>query len=321
MSGNEVTAVSFLARAAWQTALACLVILCFGSDGFSEPATPGQIAILKTADITPYNQAVAGFKDALPASTTYVEYDLQGDLELGRYMARETRDSDPALILAVGLKAALAAKMEIHRTPVIYCMVLDPMKHSLTAPNMTGILLEVSVERQFAIIDAVLPALRRIGVIYNPANSESLIREARRHALRYEWKLLERRVETEQDVPSGVRDLLPKVDALWLVPDSTVLNQDSFRFLLGKALDHNVPVIGFSSEFVRSGALVSVSASYSDMGKQAGMVAGQILNGLGSALERLIPPDRVSLALNLKTAQFLGITIPPYVVSTANELY
>lgn len=302
-------------------ALCSLFILCLASPGYSASPSTSLVAILKTADITPYNHAVAGFKDAMASSTQYVEYDLQGDLLRGRRLAREIRASNPSLVLAVGLKAALAAKDEIRKIPVVFCMVLNPSKHKLSAPNMAGILLEVPVERQFAAIDEVLPTLRRLGVLYDPDHSESLLREARRHAHEYQWKLIERRISNEKDVPAAVRTILPRVDALWLVPDSTVLTKESFRFLLGTALDHNVPIIGFSSEFVRSGALMAVSAPYADIGQQAGKVAGKILNGHHFTDDPTIPPQHVSLALNLKTALFLGITIPPYVVSTANELY
>ena len=59
----------------------------------------------------------------------------------------------------------LAAKLEIVDIPILYCMVLDPDKNGLNAPNMVGILLEVPIERQFKEMRLILPAVKRIGVL------------------------------------------------------------------------------------------------------------------------------------------------------------
>ena len=83
-----------------------------------------------------------------PIGAIYTEYDAQGDLELGKKLARKLRESNTSLVVAVGLKAALAAKVEIVDVPIVYMMILDPLKHELTAANMTGTLLEVPVDRQ-----------------------------------------------------------------------------------------------------------------------------------------------------------------------------
>ena len=107
----------------------------------TSPASATDIIILKSSDIAAYNQAINGFKAAIPNGINLSEYDLQGDLEKGRKLARKIRASDPALVFAVGLKAAKAAQLEIVDIPVVYAMVLDPAKYGLNTHNMTGMLL------------------------------------------------------------------------------------------------------------------------------------------------------------------------------------
>ena len=63
-------------------------------------------------------------------------------------------------MVTVGLKAALAAKLEIVDIPILYMMILDPLKHRLTADNMTGVLLDIPTDRQFKIMRTFLPTLR-----------------------------------------------------------------------------------------------------------------------------------------------------------------
>ena len=92
------------------------------------------IAILQSSDIAAYREAIAGLKATGPIGAIYTEYDAQGDLELGKKLARKLRASNVSLVVAVGLKAALAAKVEIVDVPIVYMMILDPLKHQLTAP-------------------------------------------------------------------------------------------------------------------------------------------------------------------------------------------
>lgn len=284
-------------------------------------AFAAEIAILKSSDIAAYNQAIEGFRATFNGGAV-TEYDLQGDLDKGRKLARKIRASDPALVLAVGLKAALAAKVEIIDIPVIYSMVLDPDKHDLLAPNMTGILLEVQIERQFAMMQKVLPKLKRVGVLFDPSKTASLLQDARREAKRQGIELVERQVNSEREVPAALNGLLASsLQAMWLVPDSTVLTQESLRFLLDSTLERNVPVFGFSPEFVRSGALLSLSVMYKDSGQQAGQLAGRILRGQVSFPQKPLGPEKVTTALNFKTARFLGIPIPEDIERLADIRY
>ena len=281
-----------------------------------------EIVILKSSDIAAYNQAIAGFKAALPGTITLIEYDLQGDLEKGRKLARKIRASDTALVLAVGLKAAKAAQLEIIDIPILYSMVLDPAKYGLSTPNMTGVLLEVPLERQLAAIKTLLPHVKHIGTLYDPAKTASAIDEATR-LLRHSnnGELTATPVPSEKEVPAALGRLLGSVGALWLIPDSTVLTDESLRFILNSALEAHVPVIGFSREFAKTGALLCLSVNYQDIGRQAGQLARRILDGRVTLPVKPIHPDRIEMTINLKTAKYLGIEIPRDMENRADELY
>ena len=298
-----------------------LALLCFLALGSRDPAYALEVAILKSADLAAYNQAVAGFKASMPPSTTFLEFDMQGDVARGRKLAQKVRASDADMLLAVGLKSALVAKLEIVDIPVIYCMVLDPAKNGLNAPNMRGIMLEVPIDRQLAAIRSVLPSLKRIGVLYDPEKSANIVDEARQQAKVLGLEIVARLVRSEKDVPTTLRALVQEIEALWLIPDSTVLSEASLSFIMTTALDSNVPVIGFSSELVRSGALVGLSVNYEDVGRQAGALAKKIVSGQPVPSSAALPPERLRLALNHKTAMFLKILIPADVVRRADELY
>lgn len=305
-------------RRRWLLVLGALIV---GLVLFPILASATDIVILKSSDIAAYNQALAGFKAALPNGIVLSEYDLQGDLEKGRKLARKIRGSDPALVFAIGLKAAKSAQLEIVDIPVVYSMVLDPSKYGLSSQNMTGILLEVPVERQLATIRAMLPNVKQIGTLYDPSKTSGLIDESKRWLKQNGISLVPTAVTNEREVPRTLQALLPTIGALWLVPDSTVLTDESLRFILNTALEERVPVIGFSREFARGGAFFCLSVNYGDIGRQAAQLARKIIDGHVVLPMKPVHPERVEMSVNLKTARFLNIEIPKDLERMADEVF
>lgn len=306
-------------RTAARLALTLALWPGFAAIGESESLAT-EIAILKSSSIGAYDQAIEGFKSTAPSGTIYAEYDLQGDLDQGRKLAKKIRASEASLVVAVGLKAALAAKLEIVDVPIVYMMILDPSKHNLNAPNMTGTLLEIPAERQFKILRAFLPNLRRLGILSNSSYTAKL-KDTAAQAAANSFQLQEFPVDSEKDVPHQLRSLLAGVDALWLVPDSTVLTNESIGFILESSLAKRVPVIGFSPEFTRLGALLSLSVSYGEVGRETGVLAKRILDGDRKLPAKPIPIERLKITVNLKTARFLGVEFPKDVNHLIDETY
>ena len=280
-----------------------------------------EIAILQSSDISAYREAIAGLKATGPIGATYTEYDAQGDLELGKKLARKLRASNASVVVAVGLKAALAAKVEIVDVPIVYMMVLDPLKHQLTAANMTGTLLEIPFDRQVKIMRIFLPTLHQAGMLYDPSKNASRVKNAVEQAGIFDVQVKGLPVESEKDVPQQLRTLLSDVEALWLIPDSAVLTNESIPFILESALAHHIPVIGFSPEFTRLGALLSMSINYGDVGRDTGLLVKRILNGEGLLPLNPVPIERLKITVNLKTAKFLGLTFSREVMGLIDETY
>ena len=280
-----------------------------------------EVAILQSSDITAYQDAVSGFKGAGPGNAIYTEYDMQGDLELGKKLARKVRASNAALVVAVGLKAALAAQLEIVDIPIVYMMILDPLKHRLNAPNMTGTLLEVPIDRQLKVMRKMLPSIRRLGILHNPAKTGSQLNGDQAHAGTFGFQLQHYPVESEKQVPQQLRKLLSETDALWLTPDSTVLTNDSVRFILDTALGQRVPTIAFSPEFTRLGALLSISASYTQVGRETAQLARRILDGQVILPLNPVPIERLTISVNMKTAKFLNVSFNGEATKMIDETY
>lgn len=279
------------------------------------------ITILKSSDLKAYNEAIAGFKATAPGTAIYTEYDLGGDLERGKQLAKKIRLSDCSLVIAVGLKAALVAKQELLDTPVLYMMILDPAKYHLTTGNMTGVQLEVPLDHQLTLMRKFLPIARRIGLLYDPEKSAAKLKEAESLAALHDFHIQGFPVADEKEVPQQLRLLLAQSEALWLIPDSTALTEESVRYILELALAKQLPVIGFSPELTRLGALLSVSITYSEVGRETGHLAKRILDANKPLPLKPVPVQRVRLTVNLKTARYLGIMIPKDMESLIDETF
>jgi putative ABC transport system substrate-binding protein len=280
-----------------------------------------EIVVLKSSDVGYYTQAVQGFRQALPAQAHIVEYTLRDGGTDAREVGQSIRAGHPDLVLAVGLNAALAAKLEIPDLPVVFCLVLNPELHGLPADNMTGVLMKIPHQQQLESIKSVAPRARRIGLLVGATHSIEAITTATGQAKSLGLHLITATVSNRAQVPEALKRLLPQIDLLWLLPDQMVITEELLPFLLRSTLDAKIPLFGFSSTLVQRGALGALVIDPVEAGQQAGRLATARLRTPSKTGMQLVPPDRAHLALNLNTADYLDFTPPPDIVRMASHLF
>lgn len=279
------------------------------------------IAILKSADLPYYEQAVGGFKAGLPATSTIKEYNLHGQLEQGVDIARSLRASPPDLVLAVGLKAAMAAKLQIFDQPVVFCMVLNPEAHGLPASNMTGVAVRVPAEVQLSTLRSVVPGRTRIGVLYDEEQSGAFVRDALHTAKRQGFDLVAVALHKHEDIPNALRALLPKIDVLWLIQDQLVVSESAIPFFIESTLNAKIPLFTFSSTLVQQGAVSALVVDPWTVGQQTARIALSRIKHRGALTGQMEPPDQPQLALNLNSAEYLSLTLNPELIRLAGQVF
>lgn len=293
-----------------------LLAVCAGS-GHAE-----SIALIKSYDSEPYDAAIAGFLDS--CDNEIAEYNLEGDNDGSGDLIDSITQSQPHLIVAIGVLAAEFAKQKFGSVPVLYAMVPEPQAYGLTGSNIAGISLDIPIERQLTVYRSMVEDLKSLGAIYDPEKSGDFVKEATAVAERLGLVLHTRQVESRKQVPAALRALLreEQVDALWMIPDETVLTPESFKFLLLSSFEHNLPFLAASDIFVEVGALASLTPDYTDVGRQGCELATALTNGdVSFASLDIVGPAKVNLSINLKTAQKIGLTIPEEVIAAADVVY
>lgn len=269
----------------------------------------GGIALLKSDELPSYNQAGEGVIAALPRTAPLVEYTLSEHVSEARRIGQAVRVARPDLVIAIGLRAAVAAKLEIPDIPTIFCLVLFPEQYGLPTANMIGVSMQASADEQIGHIRSVAPAARRIGLVHSDATSVRFLTDAKRLAQMRGLSLLTVEVSGARQVPAAVKEL-PAVDLLWIVPDPTVVTGESMEFLLSYSFESRIPLFAFSSALVQHGAVGATYLDPREVGLQAGRVAARLLRREGGAgLGTIVPAEQPRLAVNLRSAAHFGLSL------------
>jgi ABC-type uncharacterized transport system substrate-binding protein len=225
--------------------------------------------------------------------------------------------------------AALAAKKATSKIPIVFAIGADPVSQglvsSLSRPggNVTGVtFLSVQLRpKMLELVQEIFPAAKAIGVLGNPKRPQfdRLLEEVTAPAEHMGLNTVVLQASSEQEIEAALSTLeLYPVDALVVLSDPVYLNHRNK--LAGLALSYGIPSIYPLSEHVFAGGLVSYGTSIRNAYKQAGIYCARILNGENPADMPILQPTAFELAINLKTAHALGITLPPSLVARADEV-
>lgn len=262
-------------------------------------------AVIIDDDLPLYRTVVTGI--GVEALAAVDEYSLGGDAAAGAVVMKKVMTHPPAAIVAVGPKAANAAKVGAGKVPVIYCMVPRLESYRLEGPTTAGVRLERSYRAQLSSLKSLLPTATRVAVLYNPSRSEQTIRLARRAASESGLELVPVEITTPQDATTALAQIAGKADALWMVSDPTVLNLTTFEAMVRFAGEQKLPFLALDARFVERGALLAFAVDYARMGRQVGRIANQLVfEGQSPQQVGLVTPEGVDIAFNLSTAEKVG---------------
>lgn len=295
---------------------ACFSIFC----PFAEPLhAEYSTVVLRSQDLQAYNLAIDGFIDECKKNNIIVTSieDMAGDLEKGRIIINKYKDKNkPDLFLAVGVLSATLSKKEIKNIPVIFCMVVNHQRFQLGGRNIAGIASELPEESCLKIYKDVANDMENIGIIYDPFKTENIVLGAMRASKGLGLNLITLRVRSEREVKKAIDDIIDKIDALWLIPDSTVISRETFKLILDITIKREIPLLCTSDAFVKAGALLSVFPDYGEIGKQAGKMAKEILNKGDSYPLGVKYPEKAKIVINTETAQKIRFDL-----SSIKDLY
>ena len=234
-----------------------------------------------------------------------------------------------AVIVAGGNAPTVAVKAATRTIPTIFVTGEDPVTlgfvPTLNRPvgNVTGVSFYSGAPlagKQLELLREVVPKADVVGMLVNPTRpAEVQIREAQTAARALGLRIHIVNADSERAFDSAF-EVLARLQAGALLVAGDALFTDQRERIATLATRHSLPAVYDLREFVAAGGLMSYGSSISEAYRQAGVYAGRILKDIKPADLPVILPTKFELAINLKTAKALGLTVPPLVLARADEV-
>jgi ABC-type uncharacterized transport system substrate-binding protein len=244
-------------------------------------------------------------------------------------LAAELKAEHVDIIVTFSYPAALAAKTATKDIPIVIAGAGDPVATGLVdglarpGGNLTGVT-ELSTElsaKRLEILRDALPGLTRVAMLWNAADLGMTLRyrSAEDAARVLGVKVQTLGVREPDDFEHAFAEMTrERPDAILMVSDAlTILNR---KRVLEFASANRLPTIFETAALVRDGGLMSYGPKQSAIGEIAAGLVTRILRGARPADLPLELPTHFELLINLKTAQTLGITLPPTLIARADEV-
>jgi len=317
MAGKKLPLINLL--------LALLVLLCGTQGRAATTASDAPLVVILISDLEEaYTAPVAVFSEQIGMPTAH--FNLMGDIDRAPALMAEILAKKPALIFALGAKAAYVAKVwtkDHPDIPVIFAMVVNWERYNLLAGqnNIAGIASDVDPGTQLANILLVSSKIKRIGVVYNSEYSETIMDKTRKAAQVLGIDLLEEPIARPQEFQRAFKRMIDRIDGFIMLADPVLFTLENVAWLEKRCIRERLVCAGPSENIARLGILLSVNPDNANIGAQAASVAKSILSKKTEPGRiGVMPPLGTRLFLNLKTASQIGLAIDQTVVDLASDV-
>jgi putative tryptophan/tyrosine transport system substrate-binding protein len=295
--------------------------------GFLDPRSPHPIA----DQLRAFRQ---GLKDSgyIEGENVTIEHRwAEGQFDRLPALAAELVRRQVAVIATSGgAAAAFAAKAATATIPIVFSVADDPVRLGLVASlarpggNLTGVNLVIGelTAKRLGLMRELVPGAARVAVLVNPANTanaETTLRDVEPTARAMGLQLQILKASTSQEIEAAFATFVrERPDALY-VGNDTYLTSRRVQ-LVHLATLHKVPAIFSLREIAEVGGLMSYGVNIADAIRQLGVYAGRILKGAKPADLPVVQSTKFELVINAVTARMLGLTVPPTLLSVADEV-
>jgi putative ABC transport system substrate-binding protein len=314
-----------------QFAYGLLAALALAADGAA--AEPKMVAITAIVEHPALDAVRDGIQKGLAdlgyaegTDVTFTYESAQGNPATAAQIARQFVGDAPAVIVAISTPSAQAVAAATKDIPIVFSAVTDPLAaelvSSLDAPggNVTGVSDMAPIGDHLALIREVTANVKRLGVLYNPgeANSVSSVAALKSAAGGAGVEIVEAPANRSADVQGAARSLIGKVDAVYVPTDNTIVS--ALESAVSVAIEAKIPLYAGDVDSVARGALAAVGFNYFDVGVQTAALVDRVLKGDKAGDVAVVFAAGTDLQVNRKTAEAIGVDIPQAVLDRASKV-
>jgi len=298
------------------------------------PTRTWKIGLAAYSESTILDEAIEGLGQGLKEAglikgqdytTTY--RNAQGDIATLNALFDELNGNETDLVVSFSTPALQSALRKVDSKPVVFAVVLDPFaagagrSETDHRPNVTGVFLAFPYATMARTIREVLPDSRRVGTLFTPGEVNSVIARQRfEQSLKGEGlELVSVAINSPTEVSDAALTLCQSgIDVLSQTSDN--LSNSSFPAIARACAMARMPLFTFSPAFVNSGAVLGVGSDYTENGREAGLLAAEVIRGKDPSRIPFHGTPKIRRSVNLDNARRFGVSVPAEWVKTADEV-
>lgn len=289
------------------------------ADGYRATSRPG------LGDILIETLGRLGYVDGKTAEYIQRVPATQSDI---REQARELIESNTDVIVAISVVGARDLKELTKDIPIVVVLAVDlvgaKLAKSLAHPggNVTGLSLmsEDLNAKRLSLLKEAVPTLKRVTVLLDPATPRQRFARAHANAANTLGILLqELSVSTPDSIDRAFAEMTGDGAEGVVVAAGPMMNRESAH-IGAAALARRIPAMGYQPGLVQDGLLLAYGQDYDEFARKAAVYVDKILKGAKPADLPIEQPTQFKLAINLRTAKALGLTIPASLIVSADEV-
>ncbi len=231
-------------------------------------------------------------------------------------------------VIVTNDSAVPAVKQATSVTPIVFVFGVDPVGSGIVASlaqpggNVTGLSAQSAdiAGKKVELLSEIVPGLRRVVILANSGFSQGMLEagEAQTAARKIGFEALIPEIRSGEDIAPAFEPLKGPTDALYVMIDARIAPYRARIITL--ALSARLPTIFNAPDHVQAGGLMSYGPSFQDQLRRAADYVDEILRGAKPADLPIEQPTKFELAINLTTAKALGLTVPPQLLATADDV-
>ena len=258
---------------------------------------------------------------------TFNVHNAQANMATTVQIAAQIMGEQPDLVIAIATPSAQACAQKIHGTPILATAVTDHVGAGLVKSmehpggNVSGTSDMLPVARQLDLIREFHPGIKTLGVIYNSgeANSVTLVKLLKDACDAAGIKLEEATVLNSAGIYQAAKSLVGRAEAIFLPTDNTVIS--ALESVVKVCRQNKLPLYAADNDSVERGTIAALAFDYYKLGYQTGAMAKRILfDGANVSTMPVESLQELSLHVNLKAAEAMGVTVPESVLSRAEKV-
>ena len=303
--------------------ISCLMLLSCGKTDEVSNKNPGsknsgtnetyKIGITQIATHPSLDLVKQGFKKAFEDAGIKAEFDeknAEGTIANATLIANGYKSDKKNLVLGIGTPSAQALVNTITDMPVLFSAVTDPESAKLLNKNVTGTSDRLdNVGEQLDLLLKLKPEVKKIAVLYNPSEQNSVVqvKEIEAKAKEKNLVVMLQGVSSLSELPQATKNALIESDALYLPTDNLVVS--GIKLITSEAKSAKKPVVSSENSSVEAGALFTMGLDYFELGKRTGEMAIEILKGKPAEQIPYELSKKMTLYVNETTAKELGLDL------------